>query len=1852
MAAEFGWSFTTQGLVLSSFLVGYLLTQVIGGILADKFGGKMVLGISAACWNLFTLLTPISAKFGLNYLILCRICLGVGEGAAFPCIHSMIASWIPKQENSRAATIITVSAYSASFFALPLSTWLGSGPFGWPSIFWVFGFMGIIWSILWHFYGGSNPSDYPGISQEELKLILDNSNKETDNVNIVYTLNEEQETGSHRNLLKDLSAPEKFKIKRIPWKIIFSRREVWAIILATFFNSFGFFIMVTWLPTYYLDRFGIDINKLGYFAVLPDIIQAIMGLIAGIVGDFMIHRMNFRIRTVRRIAQSIGGFATNPIEGLIVIGVGLGLRTFVLIGSSISQFDILPKYAGFIYAIGNTAGILAGIIGVFINGWLLDVTGNQWAYGYNIIMRCPTPIPEIQEKEPLPKISEGSISLNGVSSLVEIERSFNQLRIPELELPTTPEATIKVALSELYQLQEDLQIHLQGGPLADPSTLGIQRRRKVTDLLERVMKDIALYEEFDTLSDISYKSTTSTTASNIPMSPRISKSYYDSNVSKLRTMSSASLASAKSKASSHFSRSSSPSMLFNEDAAFSTPPEPWDAFRWKPMDKISDHLYSQNVSQSAGLPTVLAVSGVIAIGTTRGLVLVYENPQEILKCILGSTSNAIEYGAVTSLAISSDHSQILSGHSQGYILIWDINKPISPIRTILPISSGAVAGGKKEGHIHGSAILHVGFVGVRKNGIVSGDNHGLAFFHNLYKVMLFNATETTRIIGRYPISSSHNEFHVGSKIKRPSTIFGLAPLPFGQLPHGSEGFGLVAILTPYKVYLKPKNISTDSSTASKSISGCLAWYPAVKFQLNTVIQPEHPKSKRKPDFVLEFIKVGQWKARNKDIVVFDPRYMQESEQNNIRHRSLVYHNHFSSLLIDRSDDSIKNTVDLAYYHSLRIYKSHGVRNLYVGSLLSWADRILAFVQSGDYLEAIALATSYYNGTTSQTILGLPDNEEIRHMIVGGKLMELLNASINYAFSSERTFAGMADEHNVLFHDLAVACIQACLSMHKEEFLFNDIYERYSNASAKGTLLEVLEPYILDDKMEELPPEIMKDLVTHYRDCRLLTRIEQCIWHINPKYLDIDQVVQLCKNEKLYDALIYVWNRSMDDYVNPAVELLGLIKKVLSLEKRKKKEHRFNGITDHVDSMEEDDLEVLKADARKFYTYMENILTGHTYPNGAPLNEKDANEARTNLYSFIFSGRCIIWPKNGGELILTAEDEAEGREPIYPYLRLFLRFNTKAFLQALEIAFEDSYLNGTIINKHSNRKFSQSDISQLYCFVAKNLPKYPQFLLLPRNAMQKILAALSLDTDPHTREERQLSVECLLSIYTPQDEDQMVRLYESAGFWRVLENVYKAEQKYGLLLSTYLKDPERRNEVFDCIRELLNPKSHITETQRQEVSQIIMEKIEEIVDIDGGLTAFIVQAFFSGDHKTIISNLSSSPARLFTYLRVLLEPSEDVSKNNEIKFVKTVEEQLIWLETSNSISEPEIHEKYITLMCKFDPTGVYHYLKTHQGAYRLEKILPACISAGIVDSVVWIMEQSGNAVGALDKILEILLDTFLDATKAITSSVTPQRPPRLSEKLLSNNTYEAPKSPIPTHIADLLITTFKSYVQSILRSLLLSTSSPYVSLPRLLLKFIRSQSRRNSTVADFRDIFIGMIDTYKYESQLLTLTNRLFEKDLFMGVASVVKQRGKGWRPRRGTCEVCGGHFWGTDISLLNHQTKTTVNPKKEQSKTSTIYDSDEIIGIEVLQGISDQVLTEEEINRYLQILTEEKINTPLQMQTQPQTQSSPPEAALSEIACLNSESERRNSSVSFEIKNQSTENSSFKPFKGKNRLVS
>ncbi|CAG8718499.1 23889_t:CDS:2, partial [Gigaspora margarita] len=204
MTKEFNWNHTIQGYVTSSFFFGYITTQIIGGALTDKFGGRKVLSIAAATWTFFTLLTPISARINIYCLILCRICLGVGEGATYPCVSSLISKWFPPEEQSRA-----ISA------------------FGWESIFWVSAIVGSIWTIIWYFYGRSVPKEYPGISKEELEWILKNKSASGSREHMIIDDGHRVPKGENDMLLpKNQISSRPHYVHKIPWKLLFSRREV------------------------------------------------------------------------------------------------------------------------------------------------------------------------------------------------------------------------------------------------------------------------------------------------------------------------------------------------------------------------------------------------------------------------------------------------------------------------------------------------------------------------------------------------------------------------------------------------------------------------------------------------------------------------------------------------------------------------------------------------------------------------------------------------------------------------------------------------------------------------------------------------------------------------------------------------------------------------------------------------------------------------------------------------------------------------------------------------------------------------------------------------------------------------------------------------------------------------------------------------------------------------------------------------------------------------------------------------------------------------------------------------------------------------------------------------------------------------------------------------------------------------------------------------------------------------------------------------------------------------------------------------------------------------------------------
>ncbi|RIB18382.1 major facilitator superfamily domain-containing protein [Gigaspora rosea] len=364
MALEFNWSYITQGYILSSFFIGNLTTQVIGGALSDRFGGKWVLGIAAALWTIFTLLTPIAAKYSVMYLILCRILLGIGEGACFPSIHSLIAVWFPPEERSRAVGAITSSPYVGIMVAMPISTLLIASPFfGWER--------------------ASNPIDYPGISKEELSWIL-KSEYDVNKNNLGFSQFE-----SRMSILEDIDS--EIESSRI---IAIEEDENTRLLKV---NHAQKYLKVGNVSNETLETSNLNINKLGYFSVVPYVLQGTMGFVVGIIGDYLVNKLNIRVITVRRGAQIIEilgktifllfavYLATTPIEGIILITIGYTLGSFTCIGVQMSQLDIAPKFAGVIWGLGNTFGVIAGYFGVALVGLILDITAKNWNIVWNLV---------------------------------------------------------------------------------------------------------------------------------------------------------------------------------------------------------------------------------------------------------------------------------------------------------------------------------------------------------------------------------------------------------------------------------------------------------------------------------------------------------------------------------------------------------------------------------------------------------------------------------------------------------------------------------------------------------------------------------------------------------------------------------------------------------------------------------------------------------------------------------------------------------------------------------------------------------------------------------------------------------------------------------------------------------------------------------------------------------------------------------------------------------------------------------------------------------------------------------------------------------------------------------------------------------------------------------------------------------------------------------------------------------------------------------------------------------------------------------------------------------------------------
>lgn len=391
MAQLYGWNSSRQGLIQSIFFAGYMMTNILGGKLADRHGGRKVLAGGVLFWSFFTGVTPFVAP---NFFILLavRVCLGAGEGVAMPAMNAMIACSVPSAFRARAVAFIYSGMYVGSILGLVITPFLLE-VFDFRAAFYIYAVAGFIWVVLF-LLTTEDPkpsSDFSPIRSSQSSQ--SDCAEETSSSRLVMNSLATEESPSFEPLLlsSDGSAKENEHLSKDndpPLSELMSHRAVWAIIVAHFCCTWGYFVLIAWLPTYLHSRFNLNIRSSALLSTLPWFFMFIFANVGGLIADHLLSR-GIVVTRVRKIIQAIG-FLGPAISLFILIhvntlGIALTCIASAVATSAFSQSgvyanhqDIGPKIAGTLLGISNTFASIPGLVGVWITGVILDLTDNHW----------------------------------------------------------------------------------------------------------------------------------------------------------------------------------------------------------------------------------------------------------------------------------------------------------------------------------------------------------------------------------------------------------------------------------------------------------------------------------------------------------------------------------------------------------------------------------------------------------------------------------------------------------------------------------------------------------------------------------------------------------------------------------------------------------------------------------------------------------------------------------------------------------------------------------------------------------------------------------------------------------------------------------------------------------------------------------------------------------------------------------------------------------------------------------------------------------------------------------------------------------------------------------------------------------------------------------------------------------------------------------------------------------------------------------------------------------------------------------------------------------------------------------
>jgi sugar phosphate permease len=315
--------------------------------------------------------------------------MGAGEGVTFPSVQSLVRGWVPADGRSRALTLTYAAAQLGTVVALLTAPVIISAH-GWEAVFYVYGSFGFAWSLLWWPLVADVP---PAVAAADA------------------------EVREHKRLPPPEQAPLASSLAALPWRDFFASKPFLAILFSHAAFGVGHYVTLTWLPSFYAQRYDLDVASASLLSVFPWVLGVAVSSLSGVAADALSNRGLATTGGARKLMQGLGAFGPAlclawlaaadagaesagadagtgvPVgQAAVALTLAISLAGFQSAGFASNHQDIAARYAPVLFGITNATSSLLGTASVYGVGTVLDAYGQRpesgWAAVWAALAGC------------------------------------------------------------------------------------------------------------------------------------------------------------------------------------------------------------------------------------------------------------------------------------------------------------------------------------------------------------------------------------------------------------------------------------------------------------------------------------------------------------------------------------------------------------------------------------------------------------------------------------------------------------------------------------------------------------------------------------------------------------------------------------------------------------------------------------------------------------------------------------------------------------------------------------------------------------------------------------------------------------------------------------------------------------------------------------------------------------------------------------------------------------------------------------------------------------------------------------------------------------------------------------------------------------------------------------------------------------------------------------------------------------------------------------------------------------------------------------------------------------------------